>query len=81
MTRKELETLRVGDMCTISKGLNKGRKVEVVQIFGEFVTVRPADGMRFNIAANSKTVYEIEKFSYKCLDCLYSQSSRIIPRL
>ena len=68
MTHKELLYLKPGDKCIVSKGLNKDRTVIVTMIFDEFVTVKTADGKRFNLSSNSTTFYETETFSYKSLN-------------
>lgn len=48
MTMKELQELKVGDMCTIIRGLDAGRLCQVAYIEGESVLVRSADSRRFN---------------------------------
>ena len=68
MTRKEWALLKPGDKCIVSKRLNKDRTVVVTMIFDEFVTVRTADGKRFNLASNSTAFYETETFNYKSLN-------------
>lgn len=48
MTKEQLKTLKVGDICEIIRGHDAGRLCQVAYIEGESVLVRSADGRRFN---------------------------------
>lgn len=76
MTREELLYLKPGDKCMISKGLNKRMTVIVDSILNEFVTVRPTDDKRFNVAPNSTTFYDLQTFSYKSLNLMDSRKTQ-----
>lgn len=46
MTRKEFAQLKVGDICEIKDGINKGRRAEVLFIVDDSILLRPLDGQR-----------------------------------
>ena len=48
MTGAQLVNLKVGDVCIILRGRDKGRECQVAYIEGESVLVRSVDGRRFS---------------------------------